>query len=287
MTDNVKWSINNRCNLSCPYCFADSYFKENTFGEKCKIIDKLYSIGVTNIDFFGREPLFDDTMFRLINYMETTEQLFNLSFITNGKNLLRYKKDIINCFYITQFAVSYDFMVSRKFNIDPTMLREFEDNGIMVEVTIDLQRYNKDKIYGFIESRYVEYVTLNPIIPMGNNDLGAKNVMISLQELLEIIDNLQTLVTDKTSKVYVNVPYRMSTGFDTSKFYNKNVVINFEPVCTCGIDHAFISSDGFIYGCNSAAYNHSNKCCNFLQTDVEEIEKIIKCEKGKRECLRS
>lgn len=285
MIESVKWSINNRCNLACPYCFADNYFEENSFEEKCRIIDKLYSMGIEYLDFFGKEPLLNDTIFKLLDYMYETGQLFHISFITNGKNLLKYKDKIIGYPCIEQFAVSYDFLSSRSFNINPEILKDFEKEGIAVEITIDLQKGNIDRVSDFIKQRYAEQVFLNPIVPMGKNQKSAKEVMITLPELLDLIRKLQNVVSDDTSGVYINVPFRLSTGFDTSKFKNDKIDIGFEPKCSCGIDHAFIASNGYIYGCNSAAYVHSSRCCNFLETDIEKIKNIIKGDWGKRECL--
>lgn len=271
--------------MSCPYCFADSYFKENSFEDKCRIIDKLYKIGIEYIDFFGKEPLLDDTLFRLCDYMESTNRHFHISLITNGKNLKKYKQDVINCTFIEQVTVSYDFGVTRTFNIDPLILKEFETRGIITELTIDLQKRNINNVLDIIKARYSNNVFLNPIVPQGSNKTSAKEVMVSLSDLRCLINRLQKEVSDKTSSVYVKVPFELSTGFNIET-QNEHVTVEFEPVCTCGIDHLFIASNGYVYGCNSPAYNHSEKCCDFLKTPIEEIKKIIQYRGGIRECLK-
>ena len=67
--DCVKWYINNCCNLNCPFCFVKGINTlSQTFEEKCKVLDKLYTDGVRNIDFFGKEPLFNHEIFDVMQY---------------------------------------------------------------------------------------------------------------------------------------------------------------------------------------------------------------------------
>ena len=70
--DVAKLYINDTCNLHCPYCLVDNVSKFNTLSieEWHKVIDRLLLFNISSIDFGGKEPLVDDTMFHIIRYCE-------------------------------------------------------------------------------------------------------------------------------------------------------------------------------------------------------------------------
>ena len=278
MLENVKWSVNNSCNLKCPFCFADYKSKVLTLEEDFRILDKLYEIGVINIDFFGKEPLLDDTIFRIMSYGEERGySRFNYSFITNGVNLEKYKDAIISS-PCRDFTVSYDFRNVRKFNVPICLIEKFPDD-IHIEFTIDVHKDGyKDLAFKVMEldSQWVvDSFYFNPIMPLKGDSFDA----ITEDEYEEFIGMLPEDLLDISM---VKIPFEFSR---LTKKYADNPHFFTHPQCTAGTNHFFIDSDGLVYGCNMSCMTGNKKqSCDFLTSDLDTIVNTIKtC--GRRECV--
>lgn len=283
--DFAKWCINDRCNLSCPFCCMDNTYEELSFAHKCRVIDKLFGMGVSHIDFFGKEVLVDDEFFRLWDYIYKENYPFTLSFITNGVNLTKYKEDIltraIKYGNLSQMAVSYDFGTSRTYNVSTDVLKPFIEAGIFTEFSIDLQEDNVDLIPDFIQQGHSNSVYIKPIIPHGLRSDYAKSVMVTRQNLNNLIITLNGVILN--SFVTVSLPFIIPSK-SMPKSTNGKLRITNDDKCLCG-DTLFITSDGNVYGCGDVALTRSERFCSFLETPAEEIHKHI-CKQGrKRECI--
>ena len=272
MIQSVKWSINNRCNLHCPFCFADEYFTENSLEDKFKIIDKLYSDGIPHIDFFGKEPLLDDTIFKLCEYIEEKYSiLMSTSLITNGVNLKEYSEDIIKHYSIIEVTVSYDLGVTRQFAVDLSDLKYLKDNEVLTEITIDLQKDNVDKIKNFEWETFANTLYINPIYSKSGNYTLTKS---------EFEDFLKTY--EGNDRVTVRIPFEYGNIVIPDHKYK----LHQDTKCSAGREHLFIASDGKCYGCNMCAFNHKEEySCDYLSTSLEDIQKICSSRSNERCCV--
>lgn len=263
----VKWAINNRCNLSCPFCFADTYFTENSFEDKLHIIDKMYKEGLYFIDFFGKEPLIDDTALRLCEYIQKKyPSTFNVSLITNGLTLDKYSDRIIDLPDIYYVTVSYDFGVTRKHTVDLSVLKYLKDNGLNTEITIDLQKKNIDKVFDFKWNRYATTLYINPIF----SSVG--NYTLSKEELIDFIQKY-----NGSESVTIKIPFQYGKIDVDTKCY-----LDTDYKCSAGKEHLFITADGRVFGCNMSAFAHKDKYgCDYLSTPLHDIQRICSCSTGR------
>lgn len=275
----LKWYVNDRCNLSCPFCLIDGHYGEMTMRDKERCMDKAHGMGVDHIDFFGKEPLVDDGIFRLYDYAEEKGYGFRYSLITNGMNLPKYKDDIVKRVKIFQVTVSYDFGVSRQSCADLSLFSTLMGEGIHTEVSVDLQKDNMHRVLDLVESGAAESYYIKPIMPKGSLNAGyASSVACSFGDVLSLLDDLED--SDTPSRIFVDIPFGMATRLDRG--YEK-VKVYLEPECSCG-GMMFLMCDGEVYGCGEAAFHGSSQHCGFLSTPASEIRGKTRSIRGRREC---
>lgn len=272
--NNVKWFINNRCNLNCPFCFVKEIEGESqTLSEQFKVLDKLHSEGVKFIDFFGKEPLFDSTIFDIMNHgKENRYNDLSYSFISNGKNLKKYTKELIasEC---RNFTISYDFKSGdRVFQFDLNDLLPFKDLGFSIELSVDVHSGNVDKILEEINvplNYGVNSLYFNPITPFGTSDVES---CITEENYDKFINDVYDRISEDY-EIIIKIPY---TFKGLTKYYHSLPWFVTEPVCTAGKTHFCIDSRGTAFGCVSqCASGNTKNTCDYLSTPKEELYRIL------------
>lgn len=98
---------NNRCNLSCKYCYGKygerANYRDYTTKELIEIIDKLWDIGTRNFTVHGGESLLRRDIGQILNYMKLRG--FYVSLNTNGI-LIPQKMDEVKC--VDTICISLD-----------------------------------------------------------------------------------------------------------------------------------------------------------------------------------
>ena len=276
--NTVKWYVNNTCNMSCPFCFVKG-IKRDTLSreEQFKVLDKLHEDGVTNIDFFGKEPLFDSTIFDIMKYGESKGYDDTIySFITNGKNLLKYKDEIINS-PLFRFTVSYDFHSGdREYMFNLEDLDVFTSSGFYVELSVDVHKDNVEEILSNLEKPMLHGVSslyFNPIIT---------DECISETAYSEFTDRVREI----SQGVYHNILFHVPFAFKSMTFAKSgDPTYYIEPTCTAGKTHFCISSDGIAFGCvGQCAIGNMSNTCDYLSTSFEDIKSILSSH-TKRMCI--
>ena len=83
---DVHIAITNKCNLRCPYCYAnDKNFLEHndmTLEQIINVIDKCVDANIFKISWSGGEPLCRPELFEILKYAH--KKGFKQSIITNG-----------------------------------------------------------------------------------------------------------------------------------------------------------------------------------------------------------
>ena len=272
----AKWAVNNRCNLNCPFCvMSDIKDKELSFEDKKKVMDKLYSMGVKSIDFFGKEPLVDGTVLALMEYATMKGYNFEYSLITNGVNLGKYFEDIIMspCNSIT---VSYDFSVERSFQTSLGLLGELSRYKF-VELSIDVHKGHEKEIFKGVKEVHkkgIKSIYVKPILPYGST---AANVSPMTEREFELFCN-KLIKVKKRPYLFISVPFEypsMTTcykGVSGSTFQYLT-----DNHCSAGCDKMYIACDGTVYGCGMIACNGiKTNTCNILTSDMETLERTIR-----------
>lgn len=283
----ISWEFNNKCNKNCNYCIAgDCRYKELPFEQKCKIIDKLKTdfpdIHNLLLYFFGKEALYDEEMFLLLDYMRSTwNEMPRLIFISNGINLQKYKADILSHNF-DRLRISHDP------GTDLPDLSGFIGN-CKIEVIENVSKNNTE------ETMYeIEYllnagvsVTINPIIPQG----AAKNQNDLCMTEDEYIDFCKCLIPKLVKgETVLKVPTQYKNyAFKTSYDPNINSHVWHDPdfMCSSWYGSLFIRRDGIVFGCIAAAYADCPNQYDYLKTPIDEI--MIRAVENKcgRECQKA
>lgn len=272
----AKWAVNNRCNLNCPFCvMSDIKDRELSFEDKKKVMDKLYSMGVKSIDFFGKEPLVDETVFYLMEYASMKGYNFEYSLITNGVNLDWYY-DIILASPCSSITVSYDFSVERSFQTSLGLLGELSRYKF-VELSIDVHKGHDKEIFKGVKEVHkkgIKSIYVKPILPYGSN---AGNVSPMTEREFELFCN-KLIKIKKRPYLFISVPFEypsMTTCYEgvsggTFQYFT-------DKHCSAGCDKMYIGCDGTVYGCGMIACNGiKTNTCNILTSDMETIESTIR-----------
>ncbi|TAN40605.1 MAG: radical SAM protein [Nitrospirae bacterium] len=89
---------NNRCNLSCKYCYGQygdrAHYNDFTTGELVGLIDRLWDMGTRNFTVHGGESLLRKDIGEILNYMKLKG--FYVSLNTNG-TLIPHKINEVRC----------------------------------------------------------------------------------------------------------------------------------------------------------------------------------------------
>lgn len=285
----VKWAFNDRCNLRCPYCLADNdTIQELSFPDLCRIMDRLHELGAECIDFFGKEPLLNDTMFSLIDYAHSKGYCFEYSFISNGKNVRKYTNEIIDC-GISSFSISYDGGYGgREFIFDLNYLSPFIENNIPVGFSIDVHRNNFEhlsEICSELISGGASILYFKPIIqhPNSGSD-SADSFYLNQYEYLDcikgIIDNFEGFPLKFSFPFIFNRVAKEAIKLESS---TTSIFPDFS--CNAGDEMIFIASNGDAYGCGVNYYDNPGKhCINFLSASDSDFE-LLKSDGTRRFCV--
>ena len=280
---DAKIAINNRCNLNCDYCFLTKSAKELSIDCWVDIFAKLKSLGVEYLDFFGKEPLFDDKCFKIIEKVRNIGIEFNYSMITNGKNLPLYA-DLIKE-YFNSLTISYSgvFNSGRKFTPPFDVVYNIADK-IPIEISYDLQVGNFNKVFNtinFLRDIGVSSMYINPIIAMKVED---KPFVISENDLKDLCATLETRYLG--INVHVKIPYEYKKLTQKYANYNGNGYLSFgvENSCLCDGSSIFINSDGVAYPCvDCVLRGNKSRGFDFLATPLMSIPKLV-TSNGERLC---
>lgn len=275
--ESVKWYINNTCNLNCSFCFAQNIKEQNnSLEDKYKILDKLYKDKVANVDFFGKEPLLNEDIFKIMKYGESKNYDFYYSFISNGKNLKKYTNQLIDS-PCREFTISYDFHKGeREYQFDLADLALFKDS-FFIELSVDLYEANMEEILSEVKNLYslgVNSLYFNPIMPIVGSDLKA----LSEDTYFSFINSFLSACDDNLYFTF-KIPYQMkelTTAFQDSDWCDT------EPFCSAGKSHFCISCSGRAYGCVSqCAIANLNNSCDYLSTPFDELYEILSSHTGR------
>lgn len=82
---SARWDITNCCNLQCIHCYTDrNFYSDLKLASVKLIIDKLYSLGVREINFSGKEPTLRKDIQDIIKF--TSSKNIKANMTTNGTN---------------------------------------------------------------------------------------------------------------------------------------------------------------------------------------------------------
>lgn len=267
----ISWAFNDKCNKNCNYCFVgDNKYKELSFEQKCKIIDKMKidfpDTHNLSVYFFGKESLFDEEMFLLVDYMDFTwsEMPNDLAFISNGINLQKYKSEILSHNF-NRFRISHD---------PGTNLPDLSAfiGKCKIEIVENVSKSNARDVMYEIKHLLDDGVSVivNPII-----QTGAAKIQNDFMTDKEYEDFCKCLIPklDRGETVLKVPMYYRRLAFKASYDPNINNHVWYEPdfMCSSWYGSLFIRCDGMGFGCADAAYANCPNQYDYLSMPIDEI----------------
>lgn len=269
----VRLLINNDCQLKCKHCF---YGFDNMISplmsleEYKRVITEAVEIGVHNFHFSGKEPLFDEKIFKIAEIIKEVSSDATFDVVTNGINVPKYAKKLKDLGFRKVFLSVDDLLdlrgVRRVVNVTPKAIDALNAEGIPVEVFIDLHENNYDKVDLIINRLYnnfgVKSFYVRTIIRVGN----AENFkLLTVPMLDKVLDCLMKVPEDikvvfNVCKEYTDIIKNYQEDSLIKEVYDysrktsifnltENMLISFEHFCNSYGDNVTITPDGYVLGC--------------------------------------
>lgn len=271
----AKVYVNDKCQFSCKHCFIGTKPKNLSehlsLDEWDEFIKQLSEYGVEHIDFFGKEPLYDDRVFFLMDICRK----FNITYtvVTNGVNIKKYIRELE--LFKPEVVLSVE-------NLGKTQYRNsgkfIEDNiklllsrGVPVSITIDLSYSNFNGLKKLVSKLYklgVKNIYVKPIRPFGeyeeelmNKVLKSIDLVYALDDLVDCASKFEDLeITYSLSQMDLqrmykdcNAEFNDTVGYCLANRvpYYEGVILECELFCNRFRDAIAITPDGKMLGCAS------------------------------------
>ena len=298
----IRALINNDCQLNCEHCFygfsnmiSSPVSKEDYFLALKEGVEKL---GVENIHFSGKEPLFDDTILWYAEKIqkELPECTFNI--VTNGINVPKYAKQLKK-FGVERIFLSADVSggIRNTSSVINRALDSCQENNIPVEIFIDLHKGNYNRV-GELCEYFIHYTSVidsfyvRNIRSIGNainfNQLDGTQFNEAFEQLKDLAKKYPKIrFTINLSKECENIidGNLRDTIYILDKFYtsslSENLFVFLESYCNRFGDTITLTPDGFVLGCASDVAIPSYNLVSAGNIRHNSLEKLVK--KGKEQ----
>lgn len=292
----AKLYINNSCQFSCSHCFIG---KKSLSGaplsieEWCEVIEQLSNYGITKIDFFGKEPLFNDKIFILLEKCKSLGLEYSL--ITNGVNVAKYI-DLLS-HYKPTMALSVESLDDTNYrNTGEFILKTIEllvSRGIKVSTSIDLTRHNFTKVIPMIRRLYIRGVRefyIKPIRPFGEAEHSLMSDIISSEDLFDFIHKLREFNSKARMNIILSLAmmdlerlyqcdkakfnYHFGLAFENRHNYVDGILLDLEIFCNRFRNIVAITPEGYVLGCASEYCTDYKHFENLRDKTIEECVNI-------------
>lgn len=308
--EEIRLLINNECQLKCPHCYYgfDSMKESRMSIEEFKsVFEQAKELGIHNYHYSGKEPLYDDFIFKVVSLMREVDDKSFYTVVTNGINVPKYASKLreTGC---EKVFLSIDDVLKDKSSMHQTCcadksIQALQDVGIPIEIFIDVSVCNYNKVVNVIEylrDRYeLNTYFVRVIVPVGNATDIPEMTLKQISEVAESIDFYTqthqeievTLVlpiryTYKALNSFEDLPICEAVRVITSTA-NSAVSSNFYliPEMYCGKyeNQITITPDGYVHGCASEVSSKDYDVLSVGNVKRELLSSLIA--KGKLNCL--
>lgn len=304
----VRLLINNLCQLKCKHCF---YGFEDT---KAPVLSKeeLYDVilqadklGIENIHFSGKEPLYNDDILWYAHKMKEDNLSITFDLVTNGINIPKYAEELRDCglkkFYLSVDDIMHTNGVRSVQGVTDKALKVCSDLGITVEIFIDLHSNNYNKVFDIISYLVDNYSCVKSFYIRTIRNIGsAENMtMLSKDNLLETYKQVSS-----ASEKYTSIEFSLNISIEYEKVlydgtlneiadmldildysFMCNVTENFmlilEDSCSRYSTQITVTPDGYVLGCASEVSSADYDKLSVGNVKDLSLESLI--QKGKNE----
>jgi MoaA/NifB/PqqE/SkfB family radical SAM enzyme len=270
----VRMLINDKCNTQCKHCFYGDYHVGSddalTYSKWMDFMCEAAQYGITNFHFAGKEPFYDDGIFKFTYFIKNMLSDYNVTYdaVTNGINVKKYINEIVDAGF-SRVCVSFDDRVGGRTREKTSIgyMEELINHEVPTAAFITLTNSNKNNIMKNIE--YLDKIgvsefCVNPIRYIGSarnikDELVKGSDILKLFLLLKehnvtnkkILFKVPSYLVEQTNKLN-NVKWNQAINEILTYDHwmlNDNVEFSPELFCHSYLGNVTITPDGFVLGC--------------------------------------
>ena len=299
----VDLSVTNRCNLHCPFCFADSkdsspFTEELSVDELFKLFSDLENINVLRVALTGGEPFLRQDIMEIITKFSSFN--FAKTINTNGTLINEEIAMELSNLNIDRICISLDGSNSKIHNrirglgTFSKVIRGIEllkENEVPVSTLFTLNKYNVENLLEcikFNEKIGMDYMTVMMLCPTGRASDGKLlpnkdqwyPILLKLSQMLKNDEiNLKFKIVPPNEspiwwQLYFPLEFYDCTDFLQYWPFNENPNTNSikrEISCQAGVKACSIIQNGDVYGCDFMIGNDELKAGNIRSSTFKEI----------------
>ena len=296
--------LNNSCQLHCEHCYhGDNELLAPILSDEelVNAILEARNLGIKSIHFAGKEPLYDDRIFRIINLVKDkgVDDL-DFSVVTNAINVPKYAEQIKNSGISKVFLSADDEYSGGEHDIRHNAVNAAVKRAILalngvvpVEIFLDLTPYNIQNVMSNIkywETWGVESFHVRTIRFVGKAENSEK---LSVEQICQLHSELEKFSSDKTH-IEFNIgvaPYAydilyskeecaesLKDTLDIMLTLNSNSVTDnytlfFELFCNRFFSQITLTADGYVLGCamESSVQNYTEHCGSIREQSLKDL----------------
>ncbi|MFQ6118463.1 MAG: PqqD family peptide modification chaperone [Methanosarcinales archaeon] len=276
---HVYWELTDKCNLICKHCYrydgVVKEFNEFNFNDSKKMIDVFYSLGVCKIIFTGGEPLLNQNLLRIAEYVQSKK--IDLILFTNG---ILINKEIAKKLKLLNFSfirISLDGaneksheIIRGKNTFHKTIqgIRNCIDNDLNVEINTLIHKHNMNELFDLYKLcanlkvgkfRFTEFI----------NEGRAKNNRELFETDSYVIEEQMKKINEFKRKFNLNTPIVGDVPIKKEMRLRYLTTKN-ENYCGIGITTCAIAADGDIVPC-PLLNRKELRCGNIYIDDLKKV----------------
>lgn len=246
--------ITKKCNLKCPYCFANEFVNKNSVDMTIKDYLKAIDFSMTNpeehIGIIGGEPTVHPQFAQMLEILIEDSRVQGVTIFTNGINLDQYIPQIlhpkfsllINCNSPQDMGqVAFDKMVS---NIDLLVNKYYMKDRIALGINMYKESFEKEYILELLKRYDLRYLRTSISVPNTEELKNTDSISHFMKMKESVLDFYFELLNNKIMPFYDcnQMPKCMLNNYERNKLEqlveasgleDRNLlceVINCEPV---------------------------------------------------------
>ena len=274
----VFYDITYKCNLRCKHCFTNSGIEnkdELTLKEKIELIEQLSDLGVEKISIAGGEPFASKDIYSFIK--KCNEKDIDVSISTNGTY---FDKDVIkkiNLLKIKNITISFDGGTEESMDYirgkgtykkvieGLDTLQKYYNKKYSIKTTLMKNNINEIENLINIAIKYgCNMIKFNCVREDGRAVLNRDNIILSQNEYIETIKNIEKLRSKYQDKIKIRAPLNIFGCDDDYEFITE---LGFG--CFAGKESICIDPIGNVKPCSH--YPKEFICGNVKDDKIKDI----------------
>ena len=276
--EEMRLLINNKCQLKCKHCFYGFEETKKPVLSKEQLFNAIVEadkLGIENIHFSGKEPLFDDDLVWYAEQMKNHNLKCTFDLVTNGINVPKYAAKLKECgikiIHLSVDDIEEANAVRSVHGVTDRALKACCENGIDVDIYVDLHDKNYNRIEEIVDYLLTNYSCIKSfyfrtIRFLGNAEINNLERLTSkqLEEVFFGVKKSAEKYPDKFFQYTINMQYEKEVSeseilaeevYLNDWYFNPCILDNFvfyvQDCCNRYTNQITLTPDGYLLGCAS------------------------------------